>query len=128
MFINGGDNTYNGKALFRAGIMDSGSMVPATDSSSPKPQAIFDRVSSVAGCSTASDQLACLRALSQEDFQTAVTSVPGLFSYSSLDLSYLPRPDPTSDFFALSPDAAAEAGLFAKIPIIVGDQQDEGKC
>lgn len=79
--INGGDNTYKGKPLFRAGIMNSGSIIPATDSKSPKAQAVFDRVVEAAGCSSASDKLACLRALSQQDFQRAVTSVPGIFDY-----------------------------------------------
>lgn len=79
--INGGDNTYKGKPLFRAGIMDSGSIIPAADSSSPKPQAIFDSVVEAGGCSSASDKLACLRGLSYEDFQRAQTSVPGIFSY-----------------------------------------------
>lgn len=82
--VNGGDNTYKGKPLFRAGIMDSGSIIPATDSKSPKAQAVFDHVVEVAGCSSASDKLACLRALSFQDFQRAVTSVPGIFDYVSI--------------------------------------------
>lgn len=61
--------------------MNSGSIIPATDSSSPKAQAVFDRVVAAAGCTSASDKLACLRALSQPDFQRAVTSVPGIFDY-----------------------------------------------
>lgn len=47
--INGGDNTYNGKALFRGAIMDSESLAPATNVSSAKPQAIYNQVAEVAG-------------------------------------------------------------------------------
>ncbi|KJX94251.1 lipase like protein [Zymoseptoria brevis] len=124
--VNGGDNTYNGKALFRGAIMNSGSIIPATDSKSPKAQAVYDTVVAKAGCSGSADTLACLRKLSQQDFQRAVTSVPGIFDYQSLNLEYLPRPDSSSSFFSESPEAAIQAGRFAKVPVIVGDQEDEG--
>lgn len=124
--INYGDNTYKGQALFRGAIMDSGSIIGATNTTSPKPQAVFDTVVEAAGCTDATDKVACLRALSYDDFLTAVTSVPGLFSYSSLNLEYLPRPDPSNSFFPLSPDTAVLTGQFAKVPVIIGDQQDEG--
>lgn len=125
-FINGGDNTYKGQPLFRAAIMNSGSIFPATDSSSTKAQAVFDGMVQAAGCTSASDKLACLRALSHPDFQRAVTSVPGIFDYGSLDLQYLPRPDASNSFLPESPDAAVLGGRFAKVPIIIGDQEDEG--
>jgi carboxylesterase type B len=44
MMLYDGDNTYNGKPLFRAGIMNSGSMVPADPVDCPKGQDIYDRV------------------------------------------------------------------------------------
>ncbi|KAK4629312.1 putative secreted lipase [Fulvia fulva] len=124
--INGGDHTYNGKPLFRAGIMNSGAVIPATDVSTPKAQAIYDKVVASSSCAGSTNSLSCLRALPYNDFQRAVTSVPGIFSYRSLDLSYLPRPDPGNNFFSQSPELAIAAGRFAKVPIIVGDQEDEG--
>lgn len=124
--INGGDNTYQGKALFRGAIMDSGSVVPATDVSSAKPQAIYNQVVGAAGCSSASNSLQCLRALPYGTFLNAVNSVPSIFGYRSVDLSYLPRPDPNSNFFQVSPQIALQTGKYAKVPIIIGDQQDEG--
>ncbi|KAJ8606319.1 hypothetical protein MRB53_041070 [Persea americana] len=124
--INGGDNTYNGKPLFRGAIMDSGSVIPAEDVSTPKAQSIFDTVVASAGCSSASDKLSCLRGVSYTTFLNAVSSVPPLTSYSSLDLSYLPRPDPGDDFFSQSPEIPLESGQIAKLPIIIGDQEDEG--
>jgi len=124
--INGGDNTYNGKALFRGAIMDSGSVVAANDVGSERPQAVFDQVTAAAGCASAADKLACLRAAPYATFLNAVESAPAIFSYRSLDLSYLPRPDNSSAFFPSSPEQAVNAGNFTKVPIIIGDQQDEG--
>lgn len=124
--INNGDNTYKGKPLFRGAIMNSGTTVPANEVTTSKAQNVYDSVVRNAGCDGAPDTLACLR---QADFQTfldAATAVPGIFSYRSLDLSYLPRPDPGDDFFPQSPDRAIAAGNFAKVPVIVGDQEDEG--
>ena len=46
MMLYDGDNSYKGKPLFRAGIMNSGSIVPADPVDCPKGQAIYDRVSS----------------------------------------------------------------------------------
>lgn len=72
MIINSGDNTYNGKPLFRGAISDSGSIVPAVDVAQPKPQAVYDAVVNAGGCSGSSDTLACLRSLDYETFESAV--------------------------------------------------------
>lgn len=106
--------------------MNSGSIIPTNDVTTPKAQNIYDSVVENAGCSGATDTLVCLREADYVTFLNAVTAVPGIFSYRSLDLSYLPRPDPSSDFFPQSPELAVQAGNFAKVPIIVGDQEDEG--
>merc|ERR1712144_63191 len=124
--INGGDNTYNGKPLFRGAIMNSGSIVPANTVTTPKAQTVYDTVVSAAGCSGSEDKLACLRAAPYQTFLRAVNSVPGILSYRAVDLSYLPRPDPGDNFFALSPEVSVQNGQIAKVPVIVGDQRDEG--
>ncbi|TKX18713.1 hypothetical protein C1H76_9503 [Elsinoe australis] len=124
--INGGDNTYRGQPLFRGAILNSGSLVPAEPVDTGKAQVVFDTVTSNAGCGGATDKLACLRALPFQTFLNAATSVPNIFSYRSLDLAYLPRPDGSSSFFSTSPDIAITNGAFTKIPIICGDQEDEG--
>nr|POF16764.1 putative secreted lipase [Quercus suber] len=124
--INGGDHTYKGKPLFRAAILNSGTTVPANPVTDAAPQAIYDTVVKNAGCSSASDTLACLRSVDYTTFLDASNSVPGILSYRSLDLSYLPRPDPGDNFFPLSPELPLRAGAYAKVPIIVGDQEDEG--
>ena len=106
--------------------MDSGSAIPAVDVSSQKAQKVYDTVVANAGCAGSSDTLSCLRSLPYTTFLNAVNSVPGIFSYSSVDLSYMPRPDSHDNFFPTSPDVAISQGQYAKVPFILGDQQDEG--
>jgi len=119
-----GDNTYKGKPLFRAGIMDSGSIVPADPVDCPKGQVVYDTVVANAGCSSASDTLACLREVDYTTMLNAANSVPGFISYSSIALSYVPRPDGSA--LTASPDILIDTGKYAKVPFIVGDQEDEG--
>ncbi|KAF3919859.1 Acetylcholinesterase [Orbilia brochopaga] len=124
MALYDGDNTYKGKPLFRGGIMNSGSIVPADPVDCPKGQKVYDTVVAAAGCASAGDSLACLRAAPYQTLLDAMNSVPGLLSYSSVALSYLPRPDGV--VLTQSPDALALAGKFAQVPFIIGDQEDEG--
>lgn len=119
-----GDNTYMGKPLFRAGIMNSGSMMPLEPVDSPRSQSIFDAVVSHAGCSSAEDKLECLRALSLEDFTRAANSQPGLLSYTAVAVSYMPRVD--GKFLTRTPHEIVKAGAYAPVPFILGDQEDEG--
>lgn len=125
LLINNGDNKYRGKPLYIAAIMDSGSAVPTTDVATQRPQAIFDTVVQNAGCSSASNKLSCLRSLPYQQYLNAANSVPGIFSYRSLDLSYLPRFDPHDSFFPRSPGISSSSGI-AQVPLIIGDQEDEG--
>jgi carboxylesterase type B len=124
MALYDGDNTYKGKSLFRAAIMNSGSVVPAEPVDGPKGQAVYDLVVKEAGCASASDTLACLRSLPYNTYLNAANSVPGILSYSTVSLSYLPRPDGTA--LTASPDLLITAGKYAKVPYIIGDQEDEG--
>lgn len=127
MALYGGDNTYNGKPLFRGAIMSSGSITPTEDIDSAKAQAIYDTVATNAGCTqtTASNStLDCLRAADYDVFLSAVNSVPGILSYTSAALSYLPRPD--GSVLPASPDVLVEEGRYAAVPMIIGDQRDEG--
>ncbi|KAL7906938.1 alpha/beta-hydrolase [Trichoderma velutinum] len=124
MLLYGGNATYNNKPLFRGAIMNSGTAAPAERIDSPKAQAVYNNVVSKAGCSGSSDTLACLRKLPYNQFLSAVNSVPSIFSYSSLGLSYLPRPDGV--ILQDSPDALLDQGKYYPVPMIVGDQEDEG--
>lgn len=124
MALFGGNNTYNGKPLFRGAIMNSGSIVPADPVDCPKGQVVYDTVVDTAGCNTSNDTLECLRELPYETFLNAVNSVPGFLGYTSVALSYLPRPDGT--VLVESPEIIARKGDYAAVPMIIGDQEDEG--
>lgn len=56
----------------------------------------------------------------------AVNTLPIFFTYSSFALPFLPRPDPQDDFYPVFPEYALEAGNYSRVPVIAGDQQDEG--
>lgn len=127
MALYGGDNAYNGKPLFRGAIMSSGSVAPTEPIDSAKAQAIYDTVVKNAGCdlnAVNNSTLECLRSLDYDKFLDAVNSVPGILSYSSAALSYLPRPDGV--VLPASPDVLVEEGRYAAVPMIIGDQRDEG--
>jgi carboxylesterase type B len=124
MALYDGDINYKGNPLFRAAIMNSGSIIPADPVDCPKGQVVYDTVVAAAGCSAAGDTLGCLRAAPYETLLNATNSVPGLLSYSSVALSYLPRPDGTA--LTASPEVLITSGKYAKVPFIIGDQEDEG--
>ncbi|KAI0403457.1 sterol esterase [Xylaria palmicola] len=124
MALYGGNNTYKGNKLFRAGIMNSGSIVPADKVDCGRCQNIYDQVVKAAGCSGSKDTLQCLRAADYDTFLKAANSVPGILSYSSVALSYLPRPDGV--VLPDSTDVLAKTGRYAAVPMIIGDQEDEG--
>lgn len=119
-----GDNTYKGKPLFRAGIMNSGSLVPADPVDCEKAQIVYDHIVEKAECSGASDTLQCLRDADYQTLLWATTDVPTFLSYSSIALQYMPRPDGV--VMTQSPEFLIEQGKFAKVPIIIGDEEDEG--
>jgi carboxylesterase type B len=77
-----------------------------------------------AGCSSSSDTLSCLRTTPYTKFLQACNSVPGILGYFTVNLSCLPRPDGKT--ITASPDALVASGKYAKVPFIVGDQEDEG--
>lgn len=106
--------------------MDSGSITPADNVTAPQAQAVYNTVLNAAGCGSSANHLACLRSKDYTTFLNAVNSVPGIFSYRAVDLAYLPRPDAGDNFFSQSPDVSVVSSAFAKVPIIIGDQQDEG--
>ncbi|KAK3312795.1 Alpha/Beta hydrolase protein [Apodospora peruviana] len=124
MALYDGNNTYKGKPLFRAGIMNSGSIVPAAPVDCPKGQEVYNTVVKAAGCSAAANTLECLRALPYDKYLRAANSVPAILSYNSVALSYLPRPD--GKVLTQSPDLLVKQNKYAAVPMIIGDQEDEG--
>jgi len=124
MSMYNGDNTYKGKSLFRAGLMDSGSIIPADPVNRVKGQKLYDAVVKAAQCSGSSDTLNCLRSVDYETYLKAATSVREIFDYFIRGSSYLPRPDGV--VLTESAKILAQNGQYAKVPFIVGDQEDEG--
>ncbi|PHH59445.1 hypothetical protein CDD80_1779 [Ophiocordyceps camponoti-rufipedis] len=126
MVLYGGNATYKGKPLFRAAIINSGGSAPAEPVDGVKGQAIYNAVSEKAGClnTTTTDSLTCLRNKDYPTLLNAMNSVPAFFSYSSIALSYLPRPDGL--VLPDSPERLAEQGRIHAVPIIMGNQEDEG--
>ena len=124
MIMYDGDHTYKDKPLFRGAIMNSGSGIPTDPVDCPKGQTVYDGVVRHAGCDTSPDTLECLRGLDYDTMLDAVNSQPSLLSYHSVALSYLPRPDGV--VLTESPDILLKKGKYARVPFIIGDQEDEG--
>lgn len=107
--------------------MNSGSMFPVEDVRTGKAKDVYQTVVANANCSTAQNTLACLRAADYTTFLNAANSVPSYFGYRSVDLAYLPRPDPNDTaFFSQSPETSIANGAYTRVPVIIGDQEDEG--
>ncbi|RDA89773.1 hypothetical protein CP533_3569 [Ophiocordyceps camponoti-saundersi (nom. inval.)] len=124
MVLYGGNATYKGKPLFRGAIINSGGAAPAEPVDGVKGQAVYDAVVDSAGCANETDSLQCLRRLDYPTLLKATNSVPAFFSYSSIALSYLPRPDGV--VLPDSPDRLVEQGRIHAVPLIIGNQEDEG--
>lgn len=123
--LHGGDNTYNGKQLFHGAIMNSGATLPTVPATDPKPQKVFDGIANATGCGAAQDKVDCLRKVDYNTFLTVQNTYNG-DPYSTVDIQFFARPDPASIFFQSSPEIAVANGAFAKVPMIIGNQQDEG--
>lgn len=123
MSMYDGNYLYNNKPLFRAGIMNSWSIFRTAPIDADRGQAVYDAVVARAGCQ-GPNSLDCLRALPYDKFTAAATSVPSMVGYSSLALSYVPRPDGT--ILTDSATALLRDGKYAAVPFIIGNQEDEG--
>ncbi len=124
MIAYNGNTKYNGKPLFRGAIMNSGCITPADPVDCPKAQAVYDSVVAAAGCKGFADTLNCLRAIPYPQLKAAMDSQPAILGYQSVALAYLPRPDGV--FLTKSPETLIQTGRYPKIPLIIGDQEDEG--
>ncbi|KAF6834662.1 sterol esterase precursor [Colletotrichum plurivorum] len=124
MALFDGDNKYKGRPLFRGAIMNSGSVVPADPVDCPKGQVIYDTVVKAAGCTGSANTLDCLRNVDYDTYLRAAATVPSILSRESLALSYVPRPDGV--MLRDSPDILSKNGRYAAVPMIIGNQEDEG--
>ncbi|VUC24036.1 unnamed protein product [Clonostachys rosea] len=124
MALYDGDNTYGGRPLFRGAIMHSGSIQTREPVDGPSAQHVFDTVVAAANCSSETDKLECLRNVDYDTLWQASMSVPSFLSNTSIALSYTPRQD--GEILTDSTDVLAKQGKFAKVPIIIGDMNNEG--
>lgn len=124
MALYGGNINYKGKPLFRGAMMNSGSTVPIGPIDSPKAQKVYDQVVAASPCAGQADTLNCLRNLPYDQFYKAANSVPNVLGYNSVSLSYLPRYD--GDVLPDCPVRLLKQGKYAAVPMIIGDQEDEG--
>jgi triacylglycerol lipase len=104
--------------------MNSGSIVPADPLDCPKAQHVYDTIVDGTGCTGKADTLQCLRDTDLQTLLEASTQLPTFLSYDSIALSFLPRPDGT--VLTKSPEFLLKEGKFAKVPVIIGDEEDEG--
>lgn len=119
-------NDGNNDGLFRAGIMESGLSYNLSPVDSDSAQSLFDQVASYCNCSAATDKPSCLRSVPFEVLQGANHAQPNFFEYQSLAIVFAPRPDKKSTLYSRSPYESLRRGLFARVPVIAGDQEDEG--
>ncbi|KAG6815333.1 hypothetical protein H0H93_010107 [Arthromyces matolae] len=110
---------YNGnhENLFRAAFMQSGSPIPVADIMAG--QKYYDAIVQNTGCSNKTDTLDCLRDVPYRKLKKAINNSPGLFSYQSLSLAFLPRADGV--FLTDNPQNLVLKGKVAPVPFITGD-------
>ena len=101
------------KGLFSAAIMESGS---CRGNSEATAQAEALSVAKAAGCPTAATAAACLRGKSEETLLSAGAGfLPTWYTYGGPDLP-------------VSPLQAIESGNYNRVPILMGDNRNEGRA
>jgi para-nitrobenzyl esterase len=101
------------KGLFSAAIMESGS---CRGNSEATAQAEALAVAKAAGCPDAATAAACMRGKSEERVLSASASfIPVWYTYGGPDLP-------------ISPLQAIESGQYNRVPVLMGDNRDEGRA
>ncbi|KAK4236688.1 Alpha/Beta hydrolase protein [Achaetomium macrosporum] len=110
LVANHGDN----EGLFRAAIMDSGNAVGPPWNGTDWHQPMYDRIVSRAGCANSSDTFQCLREAPFESLYAV--AYEGLEWFATVD----------GKFINEYPQVSITHGRFAKVPILLGTNTDEG--
>jgi len=107
--------SYNGRddGLYRAAILESGGPTGAQVQNLAYYTSPVENLTRTVGCWNATDQLACLRDLSQE----------ALFAAQP---SQVWNPMIDGDFLTAYPSQQMAAGDFVKVPLLTGENTDEG--
>ncbi|TFK32449.1 sterol esterase [Crucibulum laeve] len=115
-------NDGNPHGLFRAAFMESGSPIPLKDITAQ--QQSFDQLVSDTGCTGSFDKISCLRSIPSDKLRTVINAFPSVFSFSSLRFSWSPSID--GQFIVRDSQVSILKGLYAKVPFVTGDCDDEG--
>ncbi|CCM06340.1 uncharacterized protein FIBRA_08594 [Fibroporia radiculosa] len=115
-------NNGDPAGLFRGAIMESGFPVALHTVSEGQP--FYDQLVQSTGCANSPDTLDCLRYADYELLQVAIALTPTAFSYTGLSLAWEPRIDGT--LIIQNGQRYVEQGIYARVPIIAGDCDDEG--
>jgi acetylcholinesterase len=101
--------------------MQSGAPLPIGDAT--LGQQHYDDLVVRTSCLHMEDTLDCLRRTPYETLKAAIDTSMGIFDYTSMALSWIPRPDGT--FIQSTPMDMVEDGRVARVPIINGAVNDE---
>lgn len=107
------------EGLFRQGIMESGSTGTMTFASEEVNQDTYDYIANLAGCGGATDSLGCLRNVDP-------AKLANIFNVTYYNQSAPFHPTKDGDFFTDLPDVLLSQGKFVRVPLIVGNNLDEG--
>uniref|UniRef100_A0A0S1MIC4 Carboxylic ester hydrolase n=1 Tax=Phakopsora pachyrhizi TaxID=170000 RepID=A0A0S1MIC4_PHAPC len=117
---------YNGKlnGLFRAAICESGSALTASALSDGGGQKTYDILIQQVGCSNSTDTLECLRKVEFQTLADAQNEISGILSIDFYPPQFSVHVD--GEFLTDAPRSLINRGKIAKIPLISGNQDDEG--
>ncbi|KAJ7033034.1 carotenoid ester lipase precursor [Mycena alexandri] len=115
-------NKQNSNALFRGVFLESGAQIPTPTLQDGQP--VYDGLVVANNCSSASDTLDCLRRVPFDSFMATVNHTQNFLSYQSVSLIWRPYID--GDVVERAPLTSVSRGLYAKIPIMAGNSDDEG--
>ncbi|KIJ95659.1 hypothetical protein K443DRAFT_682874 [Laccaria amethystina LaAM-08-1] len=115
-------NDGDTQGLFRGAFMESGSPIPLNDITAN--QRYFDQLVVDAGCQGSADPIACLRTLPFDKLGDAINQSPSLLSYLSFAFVWGPSIDGL--FIKRDPQESLLKGLYARVPFVTGDCDDEG--
>ncbi|KAJ7236114.1 carotenoid ester lipase precursor [Mycena rebaudengoi] len=116
------DNKRKTSDLFRGAFMLSGSLIPAHTQADG--QKYYDQLVATTNCTAARNTLDCLRGVPYEALLASVNQTPDLFSYLGMSLLWSPSID--GDIVVRNPIESVSRGAYAKIPLLAGDDDDEG--
>lgn len=115
-------NDGNTNGLFRGAFMESGS--PFQLRNITTNQQFFDQLVMDVGCTGSSDLIGCLRTIPFDNLGAAVNKSPNVWSFTSLTLIWGPTID--GNVIKRAPQESLLKGLYAKVPFVTGDCDDEG--